>query len=104
MWTIWARGKLSADAEAVLRALITGSSLKSHRDLDGRKVYRLHALDGGQEVLRKAVVDGLRRRGLIVSNQKFPAATYVLTEKGKARAVLLVEAQNKLNPVSANRA
>jgi hypothetical protein len=35
-------------------------------------------------VIAGAVVDGLVRAGLIESNMKFPAATFLLTDKGLA--------------------
>ena len=64
-----------------------GWTLKSHRYLDGGKVYRLHPLDGPAATVRRATVELLQNHGLIDSNKKFPAATYWLTEKGQALAV-----------------
>ena len=66
-----------------------GDTLKSHRDIDGNKAYKLHPLSGPAIVISGGVVDKLKKRGLISSNQKFPAATYLLTEKGKLQANLL---------------
>jgi len=81
--------KLSKEEENVLRCLIKGDTLKSHRDIDGNKVYKLHPLVGPAIVVNSQVVDKLKKLGLIGSNQKFPAATYLLTEKGKQQAKLL---------------
>lgn len=68
----------------VLLAIAQGWTLKSHRFLDGRKVYRLHPLDeGDEESVAWETVDALRDKELIDSNKKFPAATYLLTDKGK---------------------
>ena len=62
-----------------------GATLKSHRDLDGNKQYRLHPLHGGGSVtVDWQTMDVLRDQDLIDSNKKFPAATYLLTDKGKA--------------------
>lgn len=72
----------------VLVAIVNGAHLKAHRHLDGQKVHKLHFVqpDLGQDnqelVIADAVVDNLRSRGLIDSNMKFPAATYLLTDKG----------------------
>lgn len=88
MSTIWGRLRpLSADERRLLCALAVGSTLKVHRDLDGSKVHRLHPLNEPVQSVDDGVVNGLKRRGLIDSNMKFPAATYMLTEKGR-RAVL----------------
>ena len=67
----------------IIRALKNGSTLKSHRYLDGTKIYQLHHLDGTGTTMRQKTVAILRLRGFIQGNHKFPAATYVLTEKGK---------------------
>jgi hypothetical protein len=81
--------KLSKAEVKLLCALASGSTLKSHRYLDGRKVYQLHPLAGQAELVQKRLVDGLQQRGLITSNQKFPAATYSLTEQGRELAAVL---------------
>jgi hypothetical protein len=75
--------KLSRVQEKILKALIKGATLKSHRHLDGTKVYKLHPLEGPAEPVSRKTIGALRTRKLIHSNQKFPAATYLLTEKGK---------------------
>jgi predicted transcriptional regulator len=81
--------RLSADQQRLLLAIARGQSLKSHRDVEGRKVYRLHALDGSSERVARSVVTALAELGLVNSNQKFPAATYWLTEKGQTLATEL---------------
>jgi len=60
-----------------------GCALKSHRDVEGRKVFQLHAPDGTAEAVTWSVVEDLQEGRLIDSNKKFPAATYWLTEKGR---------------------
>ncbi|GAB4425133.1 MAG: hypothetical protein Kow0031_04520 [Anaerolineae bacterium] len=91
--------KLSAAEITVLTGLAEGRTLKSHRNLDGEKAYRLHPLDGLPQPVDWAVVDALKRRGLIDSNKKFPAATYLLTEKGRRTAEKLLA--KKVKPLSA---
>jgi len=59
-----------------------GATLKAHRTLDGEKTHRLHPLNGEPEIVERRVVESLVDFGLIQSNLKFPAATYVLTEDG----------------------
>ncbi len=79
---------LSNEQKRVLRAIVGGAYLKAHRHLDGYKVHKLHfgqsdsAQNVDEHVVADGVVDGLRRRGLIDSNLKFPAATYMLTDHG----------------------
>jgi hypothetical protein len=91
--------KLFPAERQILQALIEGCTLKAHRYLDGQKLYRLHPLNGPPETVGKAVVDSLKRRRLIDSNKKFPAATYLLTEQGRRMAVTLSE--TKRQPLSA---
>ncbi len=83
--------RLGEGEKAILAALVRGCRLRSHRYLDGVKVYRLHRLDddAGEEV-PAAVVERLRERGLIAGNMKFPAATYLLTAPGEQIAAALV--------------
>lgn len=72
---------LSPTQQQLLHDLASGATLKSHRYLDGRKVYQLHWLDGRPpQTVRRSTVAAMQARGLIFSNQKFPAATYMLTE------------------------
>lgn len=69
--------------QRLLLAIAQGHFLKSHRDVDGHKVYQLHALDGSLATVVWEVVETLQAQGLIASNQKFPVATFWLTEAGK---------------------
>ena len=73
---------LSDAHRRLLRAIEQGAALKSHRYLDGEKVYRLHSLSGAPVEVSATLVDDLKQRQLIKSNMKFPVATYTLTEKG----------------------
>jgi hypothetical protein len=75
--------KLSMEQQAILQAMAGGSMLKAHRYLDGRKVYRLHGLDGQSRPVRAATVQALAELRLIDSNKKFPAASFWLTPAGR---------------------
>jgi predicted transcriptional regulator len=91
--------KLSKTQANIIYALTTGSTLKSHRYVDGTKLYKLHTLTGVETTVRWSIVQALKDRGLIDSNKKFPAATYLLTEKGRQVAERLTESKSK--PLSA---
>ncbi len=78
--------RLTPQARQVLSALVAGATLKSHRYLDGTKLFRLHTLSGDQIDVRPQTVQTLVRHGLVTSNQKFPAATYTLTPAGRTIA------------------
>ncbi len=82
--------RLSTEQRDVLIAMQRGDRLKVHRTVDGVKQYLLHRLDetGAVEV-KAGVVDALVRAGLIESNMKFPAATFLLTDKGAGLAARL---------------
>ncbi len=82
--------RLSGKQKQVLCALAEGRILKAHRHLDGTKVFLLHALDGPSEAVRGDVVAALEKRRLIDSNKKFPAATFLLTDAGRAAVAALV--------------
>jgi hypothetical protein len=83
--------KLSEDEREILVGLADGLILKSHRYLDGTKVYKLHPLDGGRgEIVDGDAVHALEEARLIDSNKKFPAAAYLLTEKGRQMAESLL--------------
>jgi hypothetical protein len=84
--------KLSEAQAKLLHALVNGYTLKSHRYLDGTKIYQLHPLDGPAAPVQKSRVDSLQKQGLITSNQKFPVATYSLTEQGRELAARLEKA------------
>lgn len=87
---------LSAGEKVVLLALAAGWTLKSHRYLDGRKEYRLHPLGTGEtQTVSWETMERLRERSLIDSNKKFPAATYLLTDRGKAAIAHLSEQQSQ---------
>ena len=73
----------------ILRAMSGQGFLKVHRDIEGNKICKLHALDGGEEVIPPAAVAYLVNHGLIDSNKKFPAATYWLTPFGTERVKTL---------------
>ncbi len=68
----------------MLQFMSSGLRLKDHRDIEGRKTFVLHREDDSGEPVNEADVDALVSAGLISSNKKFPAATYWLTEQGKA--------------------
>lgn len=89
--------RLTRNQKRVLLALSDGWTLKSHRDLAGRKMCQLHPLDGPSKRIPRRVIAALGQQRLIHSNQKFPAATYLLTEKG--REVVKGLAGNKIAPL-----
>lgn len=91
---------LKAQAQ-LLQGLTEGGTLKVHRHLDGSKVYQLHPLEGQPLILQAAMVRRLETQGLIESNKKFPAATYLLTEKGKEVAGSL--AASNPDPLSSRK-
>lgn len=70
------------DAVCVLNAIANGATLKAHRALDGSKIHKLHPLQGDTVMIPRTVVRMLEQQGWVRSNMKFPAATYLLTEKG----------------------
>ena len=78
--------KLPPESVRILRGMAAGATLKAHRMLDGEKTHRLHPLDGPALTVDSAAVEFLKDHGLIRSNMKFPAATYLLTESGVATA------------------
>jgi hypothetical protein len=86
--------RLTTEQAQVLAALQTGHHLKVHRTVDGQKAYRLHRADGSVAgAVSAATVDGLERGGFVESNMKFPAATFLLTEKGGAAAARITGSQ-----------
>lgn len=82
-WLNWFRPWPSAAELALLRKIAEGYLLKSHRDLDGQKVYKLWPPAGVEEIVAYPLVQKLLAQKLITTNQKFPAATFLLTTKGK---------------------
>jgi hypothetical protein len=91
--------RLPQDQRQILGTMHQGWTLKSHRYLDGAKIYRLHALNGEGLNVPASAVAALQQRRLIQSNQKFPAATFLLTEKGRAVAGRVDS--NQAEPLSA---
>jgi hypothetical protein len=92
--------RLGSEEKEVLRALVSGYQLKSHRYLDGRKVYILHDTSSDTtQSIRPATVERLRDLGLIAGNMKFPAATYILTTEGERVATSLTD--SPLHPLLA---
>ncbi len=92
---MWRWQRFSSEEKALVRALAAGHMLKDHRFLDGRKQHMLHQLDGATLQVDAALVDRLRRQGVIASNKKFPAATYLLTEKGRRLAARFGDGQGQ---------
>ena len=80
------RLQLTEAQRRVLQALAEGWRLKAHRDVEGRKQFRLHAPEGEERPVAWRVAEALAEQGLIDSNKKFPAATFWLTEGGRAAA------------------
>ncbi|MDE0198539.1 MAG: hypothetical protein OXK78_10110 [Caldilineaceae bacterium] len=76
------RGLTTAQKQ-ILRSLLDGATLKSHRYLDGAKEYRLHPLCGDATQVPVPEVQGLEERGLLLSNHKFPTATLYLSKHGR---------------------
>jgi len=81
----------------LLLALLRGATLKSQRYLDGRKEYRLHPLRGAATPVAPDAVRALQGGGYLLSNQKFPAATLMLTARGRTTAQ---QAQDRSNASS----
>ncbi len=77
--------QLTSTQVELLQAIADGLTLKSHRDLEGHKEYRLHTVDGHSTIVAWEDVEALQSAGLIDSNKKFPAATYWLTDAGRDR-------------------
>ncbi len=77
--------RLSRKQKQILTDMADGHVLKAHRDINGRKKIRLHHPDDHErfEGIPRPIVDALKDAGLLASNQKFPAATYFLTERGR---------------------
>ena len=83
--------ELNEAHEYVLKALANGIVLKGHRSIEGEKVYKLHAMDGSEiEIIAPDVMDFLKENKLIHSNMKFPAASFLLTDKGREIAAALI--------------
>jgi hypothetical protein len=88
---------LTREEAVLLHALAAGWTLKSHRDIEGHKAYRLHGRQGEEaRTVARTTVAGLRARDLIDSNKKFPAATYLLTDRGRAALAALGRSDDDL--------
>jgi parvulin-like peptidyl-prolyl isomerase len=81
-----AKDELEPAQAALLMKLQQGAVLKVHRTVDGDKVYRLHQTGAPDQEIAAALVATLTDRNLLQSNMKFPAATFLLTDKGVAVA------------------
>jgi len=97
---MWWRKKQQEKAEALLVDLQHGAILKAHRTADGAKIHRLHRHRIDETATKSTSVDVaiiryLEKQKLIQSNMKFPAATYLLTEQGAARAQRIDESLTK---------
>lgn len=75
--------RLSSADHALMSKLSQGWTLKSHRNIDGEKRYALYDLDGGESAVDYAQVQKLLKLKIISTNQKFPAATFLLTNLGQ---------------------
>ena len=78
---------LSPSQARLLRALLSGGTLKSHRYLDGRKEYLLHPLRGEAVQVPFQDVRRLEELDLLLSNHKFPSTTLFLSQRGRLAAV-----------------
>ena len=92
---------LTADQQRLLQALADGHTLKVQRDIDGGKVYRLYDLAGAATPIERVVADELVDRGLLGSNQKFPAATFWLTPAGRAQIADRVDRADRIDRAEA---
>lgn len=70
----------------IVRAMAAGMFLRDLRDIEGRKSYALHPLQGAPQPVSGDDVHALVDAGWVSSNKKFPGATYWLTEKGRQNA------------------
>jgi hypothetical protein len=77
--------RLTVAERVLLTAVANGNTLKSHRDLDGNKQYKLWSAEpeAVPQDVPFALVQRLLAKKLLTTNQKFPAATFLLTTKGK---------------------
>ena len=84
MW-LW-RWRLSDEQKGILAQLARGWTLKAHRDLEGNKLYLLHALTDAERRVEAGDVARLFQHKLLYTNHKFPANTYLLTDRGRGIA------------------
>lgn len=84
---IWfLRWRLSTADFELIDDLSNGHTLKSHRNIEGEKKYVLYSPDGEEAPLAWKQVQKLIRLKIITTNQKFPAATFLLTNLGQSLA------------------
>lgn len=95
--------ELSPSQLLLLRALLHGGTLKSHRYLDGEKEYRLHPLTGEATQAHAPDVRRLEDLGLLHSNHKFPATTLSLSQRGR-RVAATDRASDVLPPSTRTKA
>lgn len=86
------RNALSRSQTRLLKALMQGGTLKSHRYFDGSKEYLLHTLNGETSLILKQDVRPLEDMGFLLTNHKFPAATLFLSTRGRCAADEAMEA------------
>ena len=84
-----AKDELDPAQAALLTKLQQGAVLKVHRTIDGDKLYRLHQVGAPDQEIDGALVAALTDLDLLQSNMEFPAATFLLTDKGVAVAIQL---------------
>ena len=92
---------LGSAESSTLVAMAEGWSLRSHRNIEGEKVYKLHSLNDEQVIVQPKSVQLLRTKGLIETNQKFPTATYLLTGVGQIMVQELIGDGDQIRPISA---
>ena len=73
--------RLTPDQRRILRAMRDGATLRPPHPRWREGPPPAPAVRGPEPV-DAALVESLRELGLIQSNLKFPAATYILTERG----------------------
>ncbi len=76
-----------------------GCALRSQRQIDGVKRFKLYLPDGSTLTIRFTTIGVLERERLIYSNHKFPAAAYTLTDRGKEVAAALGETIHGLSNI-----
>ena len=84
--TWFLRWRLRSADKALIKQLSAGWTLKSHRFIDGEKHYKLYGPEGEAHSVEWGQVQRLLRLKVISTNQKFPAATFLLTNQGQAFA------------------
>ncbi|MEM7800082.1 MAG: hypothetical protein AAF633_12895 [Chloroflexota bacterium] len=78
---LWPR--VTQKERKLLEKIAAGGTLKSHRDINGIKKYVLYNRGHVEEAVSYNLVQALLRKNLLTTNQKVPAATFLLTTKGQ---------------------